>query len=87
MHYGYTAQQVQNATPQQVFNIIGIDPNSTVAQKYITFEDIIKAHTVNFMTPQSLKDKILALLRQKYPEVKVTQDVNDPNVFTVDLDG
>ena len=85
----YTAEQIRNATPEQVFTHLSIDPESEAARKYRAFERVIKGHAINFLglqtpptTVESVKQKLFELfenLRVIYSQPK--------RLVLLDLDG
>ena len=86
---GYTAQQVNNETPEQVFTHLNIDPNSARAREYRALEPVIKGHAINFlgMTPtRTEQSRIKSALYSIYKNLLITYN-SAKRLVLLDLDG
>lgn len=86
---GYTANQIRNATPEQVFTHLDIDPNSPAADKYRAFETVIKGHAINFLglqAPPTTVESIKIQLYQLFENLKIVYSSNI-RLALLDLDG
>ena len=88
----YTLQQIQNASAQNVINLLSItDPNTQAA--IVSGWDEIQAETIrvwklNNPTPAELTvAEVKALIREKFPNFTITKVSGKDDQFIIDLDG
>jgi len=86
---GYTAEQIRNATPEEVFTHLSIDPNSIQARRYSALEGVIKGHVINSLglqTPPTPQESIRAALFEVFESLRLIYNANR-RLALLDLDG
>lgn len=82
---GYTQNQVENATPEQLFNKVNINPESDLARKYRFYEPVIKGHVINRLWPREMtaSDILTGAVLESFPDAVITE--TQPGTFTVEV--